>query len=389
MKTEVFIVAGEASADLHAAALVRELKALDPNLFFFGVGGNALKSEGMEVNVAADQLNIVGVTEFLGRAKEVWSLFRSLVRLVKKRRPACAILLDLPDFNLRMAAKLKAMQIPVVYYISPQVWAWRTYRVHRIKKLVDQMLVLFPFEKSFYEKYQVSVNFVGHPLLDHLRLRPHYRSHAEITQSPRIALLPGSRNSEIRHHQKVVIKTVSLLLKKYPGARFKIPVASTLDPEFLKSQFSDMPVEYSVNNSAEIIEWADLAMVASGTATLETSLIGTPLCLFYRVAPSTAFTLRLIFSYRGFAGMPNLLLGQEVIREFIQERAVPRDIADECIRLIEDENYRDIQKRNLVRCRNLLGESGASRRAALAVQCTIEKTFKTRGSISHVAPVFT
>jgi lipid-A-disaccharide synthase len=189
----IFVVAGEASADVHAAALIRELKAAHPGLHFFGVGSRECAGAGMEIAFDAAGLSVVGVSDWLDKASEVVSVYRRLSRLIRTRRPDAAILLDLPDFNLRMARKLHKQGVPILYYISPQVWAWRTYRVHALRKYVERMLVVFPFEKPFYEKHDVPVEFVGHPLLDAIEPRDHFRSREERLAAPRIALLPGSR----------------------------------------------------------------------------------------------------------------------------------------------------------------------------------------------------
>jgi lipid-A-disaccharide synthase len=377
MKLDLFIIAGEASADAHAAALLREIKSFFPDVSAYGVGGTCLKEEGMELLISASALNIVGLTEAVEKFMDVWRSYRTLTKTLKKRRASCAILLDLPDFNLIMARKLKRLGIPVIYYISPQIWAWRTYRVKKIKRLVDKMLVLFPFERTFYENYGVPVDFVGHPLLDSLSPRVKVRNQSEVLRAPRIALLPGSRTSEIRNHCPVLLETVNLLRKKFPHSEFRLPIASTLEGTKISPFFGGASISLEQGNAREVLNWADVALVASGTATLETSLIGTPFCLFYRLSNLSYRLLRFFFSYRGFAGLPNLLLGSEVVREFIQESATPQALADETCQLLENEALRDAQRARLFECRIKLGQSGASQRAAQSVKAFLEKGYET------------
>jgi lipid-A-disaccharide synthase len=360
----VLMVAGEASADLHGAALLRELKKINPALTCFGVGGSHLSAEGMEVVIPAARLNIVGVTNLVGKLSDVWRSFSQLCQLARGRRPAFAVLLDLPDFNLRLAKKLKAMQIPVIYYISPQVWAWRRYRVKQIRKFVDRMVVVFPFEKAFYESQGVDVEFVGHPLLESIRSRSSYRSAEEVKAAPRIALLPGSRKTEIAFHLPLLKEIVSDLLRRYPNATFRLPLASTIPREQIQAAAFGAEVSLEDGGAREILAWADLAIVASGTATLETALVGTPFCLIYKVSRSNAWLYRAIVRWRGFIGLPNLLLGRGVAKEFFQKEATPTKISAECIHLIEDADYHRDMARDLLSCRTILGSEGASERAA-------------------------
>lgn len=364
MAPQIMIIAGEASADLHGADLLKALRAKLPSARFFGVGGRALAAEGLEVIVPADALNVVGVADWLDRAPTVLGAYRRMKKEALQRRPDAAILLDLPDFNLRLSKHLKRHGIPVIYYISPQIWAWRKYRVRTIQKNIDRMLVVFPFEKAFYESHGVSAEFVGHPLLDQVRPREGYRDAESIQREPRIALLPGSRPSELRHHAELINQVARKLLDAYPWATVRIPVASTLTESQVRSYFPDTRIEVVEGDSRDTIQWADVALVASGTATLETAMIGTPFALFYRLSPSTEWVVRRLIRYERFFGMPNLLHGKEVAREFLHDAATPDALFQEAVRLIEEAPYRDRVIRDLRQCRALLGESGAGGRAA-------------------------
>lgn len=372
----LFIVAGEASAELHAAALVRALKREAPDSHFFGAGGTALREQGVEVVVDAKSLSIVGITDWFDKLGEVWASYRTLIKLMETRELDAAILLDLPDLNLLLAKKLKRKKIPVIYYISPQVWAWRTYRISKIKRLVDLMLVILPFEREFYEKRGVPAEFVGHPLLDSINAKMSYRSQAEILAGPRIAVLPGSRHSEIKYHAPILGEVIGRIRLEYPNAVFQVPVASTLSDEFVAEQIPNL--RESLNpRTTDVLHWCDLALVASGTATLETALTVTPFCLFYRVSRSSIWIFNTFARYRGFIGIPNLLLEQEVVREFLQERMTADNLFDEAKRLIVDPNYRDKMISGLRQCRQKLGAPGASHRAAahiLSFLKTIKQT---------------
>ncbi len=367
MSLDILMVAGEASADLHGASLVRELRALQPTARFFGVGGQQLTAEGMEICIPADRLNVVGGADWADKVADVLRAYRSLKQEIARRRPAVAVLLDLPDFNLRLARFLKRQGIPVVYYISPQVWAWRKYRVNAIRRRVDRMLVVFPFEKTFYDANGVSAEFVGHPVLEQVQRRAQYRTQAEVEAAPRIALLPGSRPSELRHHAGLLRELAVRLKVLYPQSEIRVPVASTLSVEEVDLHFAGAPVEVLGGDSRQTLEWADIAAVASGTATLETAIIGTPFCLFYRMSPSTAWVIRHLIRYRRFFGMPNLLHGKEVVREFLHEKATAEALLSECRWMIEDERYRLGLADQLAACRSLLGDPGASARAASSI----------------------
>jgi lipid-A-disaccharide synthase len=367
-------VAGEASADLHASALLRELKAIEPGVDCFGVGGQELRREGMDIVVPAEDLNVVGIADWLGRWKQVLGSYRKVCDTAASRKPDCAVLLDLPDFNLRLARRLREQGVSVVYYISPQVWAWRQYRVKTIRKYVDRMLVVFPFESEFYRQRDVEVEFVGHPLLDRIEPRAAFRDQPQVLAAPRIAVLPGSRKSELGHHAALVNETVRRLRARFPGAEFRLPVASTLSPSEIRQAIPETAVQLVDGPASAVLAWADCALVASGTATLETALVGTPFCLFYIVSPTTGWVIDYLLRYRGFYGMPNLLHRREVVREFVQKRARPEALFGEIEHLITDAAYRQEMAEALRSCRFLLGQSGASARAARQVQSVLRRS---------------
>ncbi len=360
---EVLVVAGEASADLHAATLIQELRKQRPELHFFGIGGHHLKEAGMEIVLPAENLNVVGLADWLGHAPEILRSYWGFKRLLKSRRPQFAILLDLPDFNLRIAHFLKKLGVQVVYFIPPQVWAWRKGRIKQIQKLVDLLLVVFPFEKKFYQEHGVTAQFVGHPLLDRIEKRKAYRPFENVQRNPRIALLPGSRRSEVKYHLPILLELVPKILTRYPKAEFILPVAPTLQQETIQTQLKDLPIHLS-GEAYPTLEWADFAIVASGTATLETALIGTPFVLYYKVHSMSAWIFRHLIRYQGFIGMPNVLHQRQVVGECFQENATAECLLTEMERVFASQTEYEKMVRDLVQCRALLGNQGASVQAA-------------------------
>lgn len=376
MMKKIFIVAGEASSDSNAAALVRELNGRRKDIEFFGVGGTHLRAEGMRIDVDAEKLSVVGLWDWAERWIEILDAYRKVRQTVDRERIDCALLLDLPDLNLRLAKRLKTQNIPVVYYTPPQVWAWRKYRIESIRRSIERVLVVFPFERDFYAKEGVRADFVGHPLKDSVRYRSHFRSQTEIERAPRVALLPGSRRSEARNHIPILLDCVKKLRETYPAAMFRLPIASTLNPAWIEELCGTIGGVQFTSNSLEALEWADIAIVASGTATLETSLIGTPFCLIYKMSRSTSFAVQHIFRYRGFLGLPNVLSGKKIVSEFLHGDAESESIVSECLRMIQDAEYRAGMVDALSSISSSLGLGGASIRAADAVEEILAKELR-------------
>lgn len=369
---KIFIVAGEASADTHASLLVKQLLSAHPGLRFFGVGGKQLRDLGVELIASAHQLNVVGTTDWMNKAGEVWRTYRKVVERIEKDVPDVAILLDLPDFNLRLAKRLKKRGVPVVYYISPQVWAWRRYRLKTIRKYVDRMLVVFPFEKEFYDKHGIESVFVGHPLIEECRANFNTRDRSIRLESPRVALLPGSRRSELHYHGHLVRQFITEFKAKYPHCQFRIPVAQTLTHEEVRDAVGN-EAELVDCKATDVYEWCDFALVASGTATLEAGLTGVPFALFYKVSQVSNLIYRFYIRWKKCVGLPNILHQREVAREFFQSKATVENLVTEGSKLLEDDGYRDLMIAELKQCRSLLGSRGASERAATEVVNVLER----------------
>ncbi len=370
---ELLVVAGEASGDLHGARLITELRRRVPDLAAFGLGGDEMRAAGLEAVAHSSEISVVGITEvlkILPRAREV---FADLLREVDRRRPALAVLIDFPDFNLRLARKLKERGLEVLYYISPQVWAWRRGRVKTIARLVDRMLVLFPFEVDFYREHGVDVVHVGHPLVDEVPVLPQAWDRDEPAGGPlfegpyRIALLPGSRRSEVESLLPTLLEAVRRLAAELP-VEVRIIRAPTIPPELVDEavELAGLQVEIVAEDRFAAVADSHLALCASGTATLEVGLLGTPMIMVYRLA-SWTYLLAKLMVHLPNVSLVNLVLGRRVVPELIQGEANPRRIAAEAARLLTGAGERGRMREALAEVRGRLGEGGASRRAAAEV----------------------
>ena len=366
---EILIVAGEASGDLHAANLVKHIKILRPDLKFFGLGGEKLKNEGVEIAYDITKLAVVGLLEVLKNLKEFKNIFDDLLVKVDKNRPALAILVDYPGFNLRLAAQLKKRNIPVIYYTSPQVWAWGEKRIKTIKELVERMIVFFEFEEELYRKEGICVSFVGHPLLD--AVRPKFTKN-ELLRKLKIlptkftvVLLPGSREKEVNNILPIMLDTAKLLQEDLKDMRFLILRSPTVKKEVFIRILSryNFAVHLLDEMTYEGIAASDFALVASGTATLEVTILSVPMAILYKVSFFSWLYLRLAIKV-AYIGMVNILAGKAIVPEFIQYHARPRKIADYVKSVLTDtaESARIKQALSSVAAR--LGQKGASQRAA-------------------------
>ncbi len=360
---KVCVVAGEASGDLHAAGVVRELKSLDPTLEAFGFGGDLLEAEGVRILHHVRELGIVGLFNVIRHLGMFRVVFAELLAEIRRQKPDVVLLVDYPDFNLRIAARVKAMGIPVVYFISPQVWAWRKRRVHAIARNVDHMLVLFPFEVDFYRRYGVEATYVGHPLLEQLE---HVRREDRVpdgTETVRIALMPGSRRMEIEALLPDMLDAVSLMSQSRPVDAFIIR-APTISEESIANTLKEKGLELRIVNQdgGRSLAAADLALSSSGTATLEAAIIGVPVVVMYRLNRPTFALARLLVDLPHFS-LVNIVAGKQIVPELVQKKVNGVEIAEAAEDLLRPERYREVVT-ELRRVRELLGETGSSMRAA-------------------------
>jgi lipid-A-disaccharide synthase len=366
---KIMVVAGEASGDQHAARLVQSLRDRLPQAEFYGIGGEALARQGMRLACQAEDLAVLGLTEVVHKIPVIWRALRALWRYLRDERPDLVILVDFPDFNFLVMRLASRFRVPVMYYISPQVWAWRRGRVKTIARLVNRMVVIFPFEEEFYRQHGVAVTYVGHPLLDtlpDLPARPQLRDRFGL--QPRdlaVALLPGSRAGEISQLLPDMLASAAQLRDRLPQCRFLLPLAPTA-PKALVEQFvaaAPVPVAIHQGQTSEILAAADIALVASGTATLETALMGTPMVILYRVASLTFAVARLLVRVPNI-GMANLLAEEGLFPEMIQQEVTPTRLTAAVMQIIRDPEQLARISAGLKRIRRRLGGPGASARAA-------------------------
>ncbi len=362
----VVIVVGEASGDRHAAHLVAAMKKRDPTLFFCGIGGRAMRDAGVRVLMEAGKVSAVGVTESFAKLPVILRGMRLVRRLLRDLKPDLLILVDFPDFNLRVAPAAKRLRIPVLYYISPQLWAWRPGRAARLKALVDHMAVILPFEAGFYEKWNIPVTFVGHPLLDGDGL-PKAPLKGEGGLRRAIGLLPGSREREVERHLPLMAEAAEILKKRHPDVRFIVSVAHTVEKAkvaaILGRRGSDTAWELSEADMTSLFAKVDMVLATSGTVTLEAALFGIPCVICYRVSPVSFWVGKRLIKVP-YIGLANLIAGKAIQPELIQKEATPRALAHQCHRLLTDTRLRDRVGEAYEEVRSLLGGKGASQRTA-------------------------
>ncbi len=367
---EILIVAAEASADLHAARALRELERLRPGVHAFGVGGPRLREAGLEALHPAEDLNVMGIAEVLPKIPRILAVLRGLRIAAQERRPRVALLVDSPDFNLRLARHLKRMGVRVIYYVSPMIWAWRRGRARKIAKVVDRMLCILPFEERFYEGTGVSARFVGHPFAE-LALPRDAGAYRRALGLPEgrtvIALLPGSRRSEIRRILPPMLEAAERIRARHPDAKFVVPVAPTLDAEALRPALAlhaGLDVQLVDGRADETVGASDAALVKSGTSTLETAMMNRPMVVVYRMAWLSYWVARLLVRGVTHFALVNLLAGRTVVPELLQREASPERMAAEIERLLSDPGARRAQLDGIAEVRRSLGEPGAPRRVA-------------------------
>jgi lipid-A-disaccharide synthase len=369
------IVAGEASGDLYGAGVIEALRKKAPGIRFFGIGGPRMEEAGVRVLFRASEVAVVGITEVLPKMRYIHRALNGLKDALRDNPPDLVILIDYPGFNLNLAKKAHDLGIPVLYFIPPQVWAWRERRVKKIAKRVDRVAVILPFEREFYSEYGIQAEYVGHPLLDGLengRSREQVRGDLGIgvTQFPVVGLLPGSRNEEIARHLPPIIGSTEIISRTYPDLRCVLPLASTVDEEIVKPYLEDARVDIMVHSgdTREVLSACDLALIASGTATLEAAITGTPMVILYRVSFFTYLLAKLLAKV-SLIGLVNLVAGREIVPELIQGDAIDTRLAEEGLGLLGDEARREEMKEDLRLVREQLGQGGASERvAALAAE---------------------
>ena len=341
----IAIVVGETSGDMLGIGLMKALKKQYPDATFEGIGGPLMEAEGFKSFVAMERLAVMGLVEILGRLFELLKVRKKLVQYWKRNPPDVFIGIDAPEFNTQLEYKLKKLGIKTVHYVSPSVWAWRPKRIHKIKKSVDLMLTLFPFEAKFYQEHDVPVSFVGHNLADSIPFENHADDARQVFHLEKdekvVCLMPGSRGSEVEKLCPVFIQTAELVFKHNPKVRFVLPAANNARKQQIEELIDELKPAVKIDvidgNSKTCMQAADVILLASGTATLEGMLLKKPMIVSYIVSPITAMVMRRLLKQE-FISLPNLLAGREVVPEVLQENATAENLARAVNERIENED---------------------------------------------------
>ena len=364
-RSSVWISAGEASGDVYGAMLVRALGRLAPTVRCLGMGGSAMRGAGFDARIPSEALSVMGLTEVIGHLPKILGLFAKTKGMLAEERPAAVVLIDSPDFNFRVAKMAKNLGIPVIYFITPQVWAWRRGRVKFLKRWVDRLLCIFPFEEPFFREHGLDATFVGHPLLEIMDLK---RLNKMNPEAKRIGILPGSRKKEIFSLLPVFARAASYLAKADPEIRFSLIQAPHVKSEWIKELWpEDLPVDiFDTAHRYEELRKCRFVIAASGTATFECALLGVPTMLAYKVAPLSYYVGRKLIKV-SYIGMANLILKKRVFPEFIQDEATPEALAAQAQVWLEHPEYLKEIIADLDRLPDMVGPDKATNRAAKVV----------------------
>lgn len=367
MAKTILIVAGEMSGDQHAAKVMAEVLRQEPHTNFWGLGGEQMLAVGMEQLYSVDRLSVTGFVEVIKHLSFFKEVMNRVVTRCERDKPDAAILLDYPGFNMRLGKKLHELGIPVYYYISPQVWAWRSGRIETIRRFVRKMFVIFPFEEEIYTQRGVPAEFVGHPLVEEmpaLQARADFFNEFDLDPDrPLVGILPGSRTNEVSRLLKPCLDAVTIVHDLMPQVQFAVARVRHL-PDAIYSEIGQNPgVRLIPAHPYEIMAYSGAAMVASGTASLETAVLGTPLVVIYKISPLSYLLARLLVEVEHIA-MPNLVYGDRVVPELLQSQANGAQIASWIVTYLNDDAYTSEVKSKLHTIRENLGEPGGSRRVA-------------------------
>ena len=362
---QIFVIAGETSGDLHGSNLIRALKAKLPQAKFVGIGGPEMEKAGLDLLFPSSELAVVGLIEVFYHLRPILKAFGRTTNWLRKNRPDLLILIDYPEFNLQVATRAKRLGIPIFYYISPQVWAWRQGRVKKLRRLVDQMAVILPFEKAFFRSHGMEVNFVGHPLLDVVKARTTRNEFCKKAglnpERPLLGLIPGSRHGEVSRLFPLMADSAKMVLQQRQDIQFVVPLAPSLDPGIL--DLTDHSIKVVMGQTHDAIAACDLIIAASGTVTLEAAILGIPMVVTYKVSPITYFLGRHLIKVP-YASLVNLVAGKEVVPEVFQRDATPERLCQEALSILEDHARLENMIKDLKGVRNALGGPGAAERAA-------------------------
>jgi lipid-A-disaccharide synthase len=370
--SRILLSCGETSGDLYAGALTRELRAAAPGITIAGLGGPEFAAAGGQLIADYRGLSVTGLTEAIVKVPRSLGILRRLVQWARDERPDTLVVIDFPDFNFPLARRIKKLGVRVVYYISPQIWAWRPGRLKTIRRIADRVLVIFPFEEEIYRRGGVPVEFVGHPLVDlavaSASRDPFLRRLGLAPDAPTVAILPGSRPNEVRRILPDLVAAGERIRGRVPRAQFVVARAPNLDDDLFQIVRTRglSPIAIVEGETDAVLASADVALTASGTATVQTALHDTPMVVVYRLSPLT-YRLGRRFVKLDTFGMVNLIAGERVVPELIQDAFTPEAVADEAVSMLTDRARAARVRQGLARVRARLGGPGASRRAAEAI----------------------
>jgi lipid-A-disaccharide synthase len=374
----VMILAGEASGDAHAAGFVEVLRRQQPDMRISGMGGDSMTRAGVEVFFDSSIIAVVGLVEVIRH----WGDIKRAMAIVRERleqtRPDLLVLVDYPEFNLKMARHAGTLGIPVLFYISPQVWAWRPKRIHKIGRLIDHMAVIFQFEKKYYEDAGIPVSFVGHPLVDKVKTSANaasQRSRLDISAEARVVgLFPGSRRNEITRLLPLMFDTAKRMQSRDPLIRFVLPVASSLNFEEISNLVQASGVDICVTRDEiyDVITCCDAIATCSGTVTLEIALLGVPMCIVYKVSPLSYLIMKRLVSIPHI-GLVNIVARQALVQELLQDEANPENLSSELFRMLEDQHYRERLSAGFDEVRKNLGPGNGPQHMAELVSSLLAK----------------
>lgn len=369
MRQKIMLVAGEASGDLHAANMFLELKKQLPDIEGFGMGGQKMIQAGIDVRFDSANIAVIGLIEVIKHYGEIKQALKLMQALIISEKPDLLVCVDYKEFNYKLAAYAKLNGIKVLFYVSPQVWAWRPGRVVKYGKVIDMMAVIFPFETRYYEEKNIPVSYVGHPSVD--KVHPQYSITEAKTRfnlnsdQPVVGLLPGSRGNEILRMMPVMLEAAEKIAKQIPHVQFILPQADSVSNETLQPylQASLTKIIVIKNQPYDVIQCCDAVMTTSGTATVEIALLTVPMVIAYKLSAITYMLGRLLVKTE-FIGLPNIIAGKSIIKELIQDQATTDNLATEICKILTDKNYAQTMRQNLNEVKKLLGQGGGSRNMA-------------------------
>jgi lipid-A-disaccharide synthase len=361
--------AGESSGDQHAANLFLELKKLRPDVQGIGMGSKHMAEAGIDVRFDSSSIAVISVVEVIKHYGEISRALNLMQKIVKNERPDLLICVDYKEFNFKLAKFAKQLGIKVLFYVSPQVWAWRSGRVKKYGQVIDMMAVIFPFETAFYDAQQVPVRYVGHPSVD--KCHPKYSKEEDLVRfeldgnKPVVGLMPGSRSGEISRMLPVMLKAAEAIIAVSPAVQFILPQAKSVNDDVIQAYIQKSSVKIAVikNQSYDAIQCCDAIITTSGTATLEIALLSVPMVVSYRLSPITYWLGRLLVN-TPFIGLPNIVAGKSIVKEFIQYAATAEQLSAEILRILKDTTYAQQMKADLLEVNKRLGAGGGSKKMA-------------------------